>query len=245
MKWKFIYTAIIVLSFSGAFNQVQAGSAFLSFCNLFPEMTIPFPIQYKNDLIPIKPAVDINKQDAMRYLHFSEEDLRMNNPLVNFDENIVIDRWQEALPTIVFKIKEVNYIALIYTLAKFPNVGLETYKMFLSTFTYEGQMIDSINVRSQYPPEMSKAGWRDVVFLKKNILRIFDYKPNMENYNIKYDIIDEKKPITVVEISDYQIDETGKIKLIKTHPKQYLKEFVSYYESYHKDSDDPMNEFDF
>ena len=85
-----------------------------------------------------------------------------------------------------------------------------------------------------------------MVFLTSNTFKIFDYKSNLENYNIKggvYYTIDEKQPKTIVEIMDYQIDENGKITLIKTHPKQYLKERVAFYRTYQKDSDDPMNDF--
>jgi hypothetical protein len=136
-----------------------------------------------------------------------------------------------------------NYVALLYSIGKYPNYGVDTFSITLTCFTYTGQPIDKIEIRSQYTLEQD---WRDVVFLENNILRIFDYTPNMENYNIEggiYYIIDEKKPQTIVEIKDYQIDENGKINLTKTYPKQYLKNFVSFYRNYHKDSDDPMNEY--
>jgi hypothetical protein len=185
----------------------------------------------------------MNKQDALKYFGLTENDLKFNDFDYNFDEDIRYDNWTEILPYKMGKIMKKNYVALLYSIGKYPNYGVDTFCMTLISFTYTGQPIDKIEIRSQYTLEQD---WRDVVFLENNVLRIFDYKPNLENYNVKneiYYLIDEKQPKTVVEIKDYQIDENGKINLIKTHPTQYLKEFVSYYRSYHEDSDDPMNEY--
>ena len=83
------------------------------------------------------------------------------------------------------------------------------------------------------------------MFLDNDILRIFQYSPNWENFTEDKYIIDREQPLTIVEINDYQIDENGKINLIKTHPTLYLREFVTFYRSFQKDSDDPMNAYDF
>lgn len=215
-------------------------STFTSVVELFPEERIPS--KYKDGQISgiIK---KIPKKTVLKYLYFTEDDLKMNDYLYNYDENIKYDNWIEVLPGALGKISREKYVALIYALLKSPSIGLETYKTMVTTFTYDGQIVDSITVRSQYTREED---WRDVVFLENNILRIFDYKPNLGNYNVKngiYYIIDEKEAKTIVEITDYKIENNGKINLVKTHPKQYLKEFVSFYRSYQKDSDDPMNEY--
>ncbi|GAB6013575.1 hypothetical protein [Viscerimonas tarda] len=242
MKLKIVIVLFLVLTLNTlCHTQTKQNSKFNDVVKLFPEQKSLS--KYKDGVI--SKINKINKEDAIKYLHLTEEDLKMNDYSYNYDEEIVYDNWVEVLPGALGKISTEKYIALVYALLKSPSEGLETYKTMLTTFTYEGQIIDSIVVRSQYTPEVD---WRDVVFLESNILRIFDYKPNMENYNIKggaYYIIDEKGQQTVVEINDYQIDENGKISHIKTHPKQYLKEFVSFYREYHKDSDDPMNEYDY
>jgi len=239
MKTKFILILFLTLIFSIS-CQSQTNKSFTDMLKLFPEMKVP--LKYKDEAIGAK-IKHISEKDAIMYLHFTEDDLRMNDFDYNFDEDIKYDHWVEVLPGALGKISKTNYVTLVFALLKSPTIGIETYIAKLSTFSYEGQVIDSIIIRSQYTPEND---WRDVVFVEQNIFRIFDYTPNSENYNIKdgiYYLIDEKQPKTIVEINDYQIDENGKITLIKTSPKRYLKEFVSFYRNYQKDSDDPMNEY--
>jgi hypothetical protein len=241
MKLKIITITLIALVCNiPCQSHTKQNSAFKNVTKLFPEEKIPF--KYKDGVIgdDIK---KINKSDAMQYFYFTEDDLKMNDYDYNYDEDIQYDHWVEVLPGALGKITKENYVALIYALLKSPEIDTETYKTWLTTYTYEGRLIDSLIVRSQYTREED---WRDVVFLENNILRIFDYKPNLENYNVKdgmYYLIDEKEPKTVAEINDYQIKEDGKIEHVKSHPKQYLKEDVSYYRDYHEDSDDPMNAY--
>jgi len=243
MKKYFLAIILNVITFN-IYSQttIKQTSTFQNLIGLFPEQKLPS--KYKNGKINNN-IKDINKIDALKHLHFIEDDLKMNDYDYNYDEDIKYDNWVEILPGALGKISNKKYVTLVYALLKSPTNDLETYKALLATFTYEGAAIDSIVIRSQYTREED---WRDVVFLDNNILRIFDYKPNLENYNVKggiYYIIDEESSQTVVEINDYQIDEYGKIILIKTYPKQYLKEFVDFYRSYHANSDDPMNEYDF
>jgi hypothetical protein len=242
MKKKMIILQLITLAFNiSCIAQIQQQHEFGEITKLFPELKVP---SKRKDGIK-RDIKDVNKIDAIKYLHFTEDDLKMNDYDYNYEEDIRYDNWVEVLPGALGKITKDNYVTLVYALLKSPTYGLETYKVMLTTFTYEGRIIDSIIVRSQYTHEED---WKDVVFLENNVLRIFDYKPNLENYNIKsgaYYIIDENKPQTMVEINDYKIDENGKIKLMKTYPRQYLKEFVSFYRSYHEDSDDPVNKYDF
>jgi len=244
MKVEYILIALITLTCNiSCQSQTQESRIFTEVLKLFPEMK--FPLKYKDGMIGTK-IKNISKKDAIKYFYFTENDLRMNDFNYNYDEDIKYDHWVEVLPGALGKISNTNYVALVYALLKSPTIGIESYTAKLSTFSYKGQLIDSIVVRSQYTPEED---WRDVVFLEKNSLQIFDYKPNLENYDTEelkrgiYSEIDKDGYKTIVEIKDYQIDENGKINLIKTYPKQYLKESVSYYRSYHKDSDDPMNKY--
>ena len=242
MKMNFL---IIILSITmlDVYSQtyIKKVSNFQELIDLFPEQKLPS--KYKAGEIDDS-INSINKKDAINYLHLTEDELKMNDYDYNHDEEIQYDNWVDVLPGALGKISNKKYVALIFALLKNPAYGLETYKTLLTTFTYDGEVIDSIVVRSQYTREED---WRDVVFLENDVLRIFDYAPNFENYNVEsgiYYIIDKEQPQTVVEIRDYQIDEDGQINMIKEHPKRYLKEFVSFYRSYQPNSDDPMNEYD-
>jgi hypothetical protein len=200
--------------------------------------TINVPYSYKTELKHPK-LQKIENRDAFNYFGITEDDLKYNDFNYDFDNDIKYDRWVETSVYTCGKLLRENYIALIYTFGKNPTYGPYTFITKLNTFTHSGTLIDTITVRSQQTREFD---WKDVIFLAKDILRIFYYEPNKENFNEHYYVIDETKPLTVVEIKDYQIDENGKINLIKTYPKQYLKELITSYRSYHEGSDDPMNE---
>ena len=209
---------------------------------------IDVPISYKTGKLPKlvnEPSADINKkitkQEAFTYFNLTESDLIVNDADFDYDNEIQYDNWIDILPYINGKFSMNNCVAIIYNLDR-----LDTFFMALATFTYSGEPIDRIEICSQYTLEKD---WKDFIFLENKVLRIFDYKFNWENFNVEkggsYSVIDEKQPLTVVEINDYQIDKNGKIVHIKTHPQKYLKEFVDFYRSYQPNSDDPMNEYEF
>ena len=234
-------TLIIIVLLACSVCKAQTIQTFTELLNLFPEMK--FPLKYK-DGIPTEVNVEkVSKEDAVKYLHFTGDDLQMNDYSYDHDEDIKYDNWVEVLPGALGKISKTNYVALVYVLAKYPTLGLESYVSKLSTFSYEGQHIDSIVIRSRFTREND---WTDIVFLNNNTFKVFQYQTNIENYDIRnntYYLIDENLPRTVVDITDYHIDENGKIKILRTYPKQYLKDEVIFYRHYRRDSDDPMNEY--
>jgi hypothetical protein len=213
---------------------------FERFAELF--YTINVPYCYKTELKHPRPQ-KIENRDAFNYFGITEDDLKYNDFNYDFDNDIKYDRWVEASVYASRKLLRENYIALIYSFGKNPTYGTETFIAKLNTFTHSGTLIDTITVRSQQTREFD---WTDVAFLAKDKFKLFKYSPNLENFNVKggiYYIIDKEGPKSIVEIEDYQINENGKINLIKIHPKQYLKELTNYYRIYHKESDDPMNEY--
>ena len=235
---------IVIMLFCGYLNAQIKNQEFVNFTNLFIEI-VKYPYNYKKDTpSPIYKNSQQHRiafEFAKKYLGFSDRDCYAVEYEYNYDEDIRTERVVENPPLAHLKISSINYIGLVYRNSR--GSENDTFRVVFNTFNQNGILIDKIVVGGQYTYEND---WRDVVFLKNNILRIFDYKPNLENCNIKggvYYTIDEKQPKTIVEITDYQIDENGKITLIKTHPKQYLKEWVAFYRSYQKDSDDPMNEY--
>jgi hypothetical protein len=225
--------------------------AFEQFVNKFTELKLKsFPIKCKpipNNFFYFTDNSfhEISLDEAKKYLSYSDKDYYVTEYDYDVDEDKISNiRQVENPPFANNKILQSNYIGLIYLWSSSLYLNKsDTAIEMLNTFSIDGEYIDKIVIQGHYTRSHD---WRDVIFLDSSILRIFDYKPNLENYTIKggaYYIIDEKKPQTIVEITDYQIDENGKINLIKTYPKQYLKEFVSFYRSYHENSDDPMNEY--
>jgi hypothetical protein len=244
MKKRLSIIICIAISFQCCGQSQIQNKEFAEFIGLFNDVP-KYPFNYKKD-VP-KPIYEnyrkheISLNQAKKYLNFNDQDWYAIEQDYNYDEDILRERVVDNPPLAHLKMHHNSYMSLIYRTDK--GVNNDTLQVFLETFTLHGKEIDKIVIGGQYTREED---WRDVVFLEDNILRIFDYKPNLENYNVKngaYYIIDKEQPQTAVEINDYQIDENGKINHIKKHPKQYLKEFVSFYRSYHKDSDDPMNEY--
>ena len=240
---KILFIGAIML-FCGCIRAQIKNQEFEKFTNLFIEIK-KYPYNYKKDTpIPIYKDYqkhEISLLEATKYLNFSNEDWYAIEEDYNYDEDIRTERIVENPPLAHLKSYDNNFIELVYRSDR--GLDNDTLKIILETFTLEGVSINKILVGGEFTKEDD---WIDFVFLSNTTFKTFQYLPNLENYNIKggvYYVIDEEQPQTVVEINDYEIDETGKINLIKTYPKQYLKEPVSFYRSYQKDSDDPMNEY--
>jgi hypothetical protein len=224
---------------------------FAKFINKIPGTKIPVKCKIPGNTSCFRsehsPAYVVLLEEAKKYLGYSDKDYYVTEYDYDVDEDRKFNiRQVEHAPLVDSKILQKNYIGFLYYRSSSRNIDkCDSLTEVLSTFTLSGIPVDKITIQGHYTKE---SDWIDFVFLSDDTFKIFHYLPNLENYNIRggaYYIIDEKKPQTVVEISDYKIDENGKINLIKTHPKQYLKEFVNFYRSYHEDSDDPMNEYDF
>ena len=239
--------ALVLLQCNGQSQIEIKDKDFAKFINKISEKEIPKKCKVSNNLncFRDKPAYKISLDEAKKYLGYSNEDYYVTEYDYDMDEDRMSNiRQVEHAPFADRKIMQKNYIGLLYyrSCSRFVD-ECDTVTEILNTYTMDGSLIDKITIQGHYTREFD---WIDFVFLSNNTFKTFQYLPNLENYNIKggaYYVIDEKQPQTVVEINDYEIDETGKINLIKTHPKQYLKEPVSFYRSYQKDSDDPMNEY--
>ena len=241
----FIYGVAISFQCYGQ-SQTQ-DNEFAKFLNKITKAETPIKYKVKGNYQELNHSYVVLLEEAKKYLGYSTQDYYITEYDYDMDEDIISNiRQVENPPFADNKIIREKYIILIYH--RYSNSGniieCDTLVKILSTFTESGTLIDKIAIQGHNTREED---WKDVVFLENNVLRIFDYKPNLENYNIKggiYYIIDEEQPRTVVEINDYQIDKNGKIVHIKTHPQKYLKEFVDFYRSYQPNSDDPMNEYD-
>jgi hypothetical protein len=245
-----IICAVISLQCYGQSQVKIEDEDFTKFINKIPGTKIPVKCKIPGNANCFRskhsPAYIILLEEAKKYLGYSDKDYYVTEYDYNVDEDRKFNiRQVEHAPFADNKILKKKYIGLLYYRSSSRDIDkCDTLTEVLSTFTLSGTFIDKITIQGHYTREFD---WIDFVFLSDDTFKIFHYKPNLENYNIKggaYYVIDEKGTQTIVEISDYQIDETGKINLIKTHPKQYLKEFVSFYRSYHENSDDPMNEYD-
>jgi len=242
-----VISAVVLLQSNGQSQIGIKDNNFAKFISKISEKKIPEKCKNPDNFncFRDKPAYKISLEEAKKYLCYTDKDYYVTEYDYDMDEDKISNIQQvENPPFADRKILQKNYIGLLYyrSCSQFVD-ECDIVTEILNTYTLNGILIDKIIIQGHYTKEFD---WIDFVFLSNNAFKIFHYLPNIENYNIKdgaYYTIDEKQPKTIVEIKDYQIDENGKIILIKTYPKRYLKESVSYYRSYQKDSDDPMNKY--
>jgi hypothetical protein len=240
-----IIYAVISLQCCGQSQPKIEDKEFAKFINKINGEDIPFKCKVlpgNSNCFRNKPAYRILLEEAKKYLGYSDNDYYITEYDYDMDEDIMSNiRKVEHAPFADRKILQKNYIGLLYYHSSSRFVDeCDSVTEVLSTFTLVGIPIDKIVIQGRYTREFD---WIDFIFLSNNTFKIFQYSPNIENYNEKYDIIDKEQPLTIVEIKDYQIDESGRINLTRTYPLQYLKELVTYYRVYHEGSDDPMNEY--
>jgi hypothetical protein len=243
-----VICAIISLQYCGQSQIKIKDKNFAEFINKISEEKIPAKCKTTgmSNCFRDKSAYKISLEEAEKYLGYSNEDYYITKYDYDMDEDKISNiRRIEHAPFADRKILQKNYAGLLYYRSCSQYVDeCDTVVEILNTYTLKGEIIDKITIQGHYTNEFD---WIDFIFLSNNTFKIFNYKPNMENYNVEhgiYYIIDEKKAQTTVEIKDYRIDENGKIDLVKTYPKEYLKNDVIFYKNYHEDSDDPMNRYD-
>jgi hypothetical protein len=250
-KYILIIVSIIISLQCNGQSQIK-DKDFAKFADKFTELKLKsFPVKCKptpNHFFYFieNPFHEISLEEAKKYLGYSDSEYYITIYDYDMDENKISNiRKVKNPPFANNKISQSNNVALIYLRSSSLYLNeSDTAIEVLQTFTVDGKFVDKL-VLQGYSSEFD---WIDCIFMSNKALKIFHYLPNMENYNIKdeiYYIIDEKQPKTIVEIRDYQINDNGKINMVKTYPKQYLKEDVSFYRSYHENSDDPMNKYEY
>jgi len=237
-----IMYAAISLQCSGQ-SQIQ-DKDFAKLVEKFPAEKFPINTKKAKKIFNVgSDKSNITKEEAIKFLNRTEESMYYFFELYDYDEDIVKGYEKlECIPGTVCKYYTKNFIALATIEGK---INTDTTLIYLYTFNYEGKIIDTSVIGEKFTREDD---WVGSIIEDARHFKVFWYSTNFDNYVERdgaYYVIDENQPQTVVEISDYQIDEYGKINLVKTYPKQYLKDEVIYYRTYRKNSDDPMNEYDF
>ncbi len=226
----------------GAKKTNYINSDFERFCNLFP--TIQTPYQLKQLYYG---QIDDNR-DSKCYLGFADENLIIDDGSYNADDDIWVPHVIDNKPYIVGKIEIETRVILIYnhteTISS-DGYPLDTY--YLQTFNLDGTSIAKIEIAGFKTREEDN---RSVVFLNNQTFRLFDYKVNSEHTTKVIDaqgrtqyVTRKEIPWTICTITEYRITDAGKIEKTGWTETKLLKEYVTYYRQYHKDSDDPMNEY--
>jgi hypothetical protein len=249
MKKAIISFIIFALSCS-IFGQIQ--NAYISkltedlkykkFLELFIETKLPF--NYKKELnrvfnesVTLK---DIPEKEAMLYLDMQESELYKTRILYNYDTDTKTIEKEIDLPVAHLKILENNYNAIIYRI----NTGHEddTTLVYLKTMDYNGRSINKIIVGERFTREDD---WMSFICSDQKNIKVFKYEVNWNNFKKEgqsYQIIDKEGSRTTVIITDYQIDENGKINKTQEYV-QILKNDINDYKKYNPNTDDIMNQY--
>lgn len=230
---------IFVHSCNYAQNVNYEDENFKSFCDEFKYI---IPVNCIDQDVYLNKIPDAYSK---KYLGLSDKDLIIDDGSYNYDDDVWISNWRKREPLYVGKIECKTNVVVIYKyLDNINNIG-ENWINILLTFGYNGKRIDKIEVAGYKTIEEDNLG---CIFLNNQTFRLFDYKINFDKYkkeNGVYYLRENSgdKPETICTITEYQITDAGKIEKTGWTETKLLKESVTYYRQYHKDSDDPMNEY--
>lgn len=234
---KIILITMTMLNFVGCNAQSEkkvTDKSFQTFLNRFK--TVTPPLNYKKLTTPIP---SMTKEEAIRFLHKTEEDLVDTIQEIGEDE-VIYTTQEEHTAGCDFKYLLNDSIYILCTReGGQEDVGgpfgtIDISRVYLNTFTMQGKLINKCLVGEQFTYQ---ADWVSFVLLDKKHIRIFYYANN-----------DKRKPegfFSTVNYINYEI--TGKGNFIKKDKSDitYLKDSAIQYSTYKPKSDDPMNEYDF
>lgn len=204
-----------------------------------------FPLNYKKELEAVGKSIKlkrIQKLYAMKYLKMGEDELFVNSVKYNYDTDEKTILKEENFPVAHFKYSTDSFIALIYRAAG-KGYSNDSTKVYLQTLDKNGKYIDKAIIGEQFTREND---WMSSVFLDKTHFKVFKYEVNWDNVQIKnnnYSIKDKDASKTIVLVTDYEIENDGRIRKIKEYPKQYLVNDILEYKKYNPDTDDIMNQY--
>lgn len=245
-----IVVNLLLLNFNG-FGQSSIGidsiagqkQNFCHFLERFTEVSVPF--NYKKELYNVTEGktklIDIPVEYAVSYLKLNESELYINNVDYNYDNDETVVKRVENLPIAHLRFSINDFDGVIYRMNKGDN-GDSTF-VFLVIFDLNGHFVDRVVVGERFTREDD---WMSFVFLDAKHFKTFKYETNWANFRKKgqyYYAIDKNGPFTTVSVTDFIIEDTGKIKKVKENPKQFLHYRVMDYKQYNLDNDDIMNKY--
>jgi len=244
-----LFMAFIILSLNSCgqnqnnFFSKSNDKNFNSLLDLFIDAN--FPLNYKKELDAVGKSIKLKripKLYAMKYLKMGEDELFVNSVKYNYDTDEKILIKEENFPVAHFKYSTDSFIALIYRAAG-KGYTNDSTKVYLQILDKNGKYIDKVVIGEQFTREND---WMSSVFLDKTHFKVFKYEINWDNVQIKnniYSIKDKDAPKTIVIVTDYEIENNGRIIKIKEYPKQYMVNDILEYKKYNPDTDDIMNKY--
>lgn len=192
-------------------------------------------------------AKEISQEDAYKYLALTQRELEYYDFAYDEEADDVIDYKMATLPYSFVRFNNDSIVVLVYYINyNYNYADMYGYDFYIETMDNSGLFIDKMKIGKFHFPEGENEHYETII-LNDSIFKVFNYSVN-ERFARKgidglYYTLDDSEPQTKVTIVEYKICKDGKIVKTGNDDMKYVNESVLLYGQYHKDSDDPMNEY--
>jgi len=234
---KTILIVVTIFSYSSCNSQSEkkvTDKSFQIFLDRFK--TVTPPLNYKKLTTSVS---SMTKEEAIRFLHKTEEDLVDTVQEIGEDE-VIYTTQEEHTAGCDFKYLLNDSVYILCTReGGQEDVGepfgtIDISRVYLNTFTMQGKLENKCLVGEQFTYQ---ADWVSFVLLDKKHIRIFYYADNDERKSEGF--------LSTVYYINYEITDEGNFIKKDKSDITYLKDNAIQYSTYKPKSDDPMNEYDF
>ncbi|MDD6357891.1 MAG: hypothetical protein PUG15_07380 [Bacteroidales bacterium] len=216
-------------------------NTFETFKSKFPEASGMVNMKHNNFS-----AFKLTKEEAINILHISESSLKYEDIAYDMDTEEKTVYKKETLPNAIFRMIKDSIIIFVYSINyNYDYEDNYIYELYIITTDKSGKFIER-KIIAQDQLQNNETTHSDAVILNDSTYRVFNYDINERFAILKngsYEVINENEPQTKITIVEYRIKDDGHIVESGYKDIRYAKEPVLFYEQYHKDSDDPMNEY--
>ncbi|MCR5247329.1 MAG: hypothetical protein K6E14_06045, partial [Paludibacteraceae bacterium] len=199
----------------------------------------------------MKSAIMLDSLNSRNILMMGDDDLYYEDLVWDLDseeEGATKREMIKSFPKAMFKITNKKYVEFFFFSVRcFEMSGdcEEWAKMY--TFDKSGVLVDSITVSGH---DLDFSDCLEVVFLNKNVFRLFHYKENPEGFVIRKNFFgyEEKEYLenearSLCEITEYNISSKGKIDKTGWHDIIFLNDPLQMYFMPEINDDDPIKEY--
>ena len=237
---------ILIVALTSIFTMCQAqteDNKFDKLKDLFPKARGVINLKYEKSNYS---GIDISKELALNILRVPQKQLKYIDVAYNTDTEEEINYNMETLPKAILRFSKDTIQVFVYYIEYNYNYSDDwEYNCYLMTTNSYGEIIDRKLIAREREQE-NQIKHNDAIILNDSTYKVFNYTLNEKHAIIMkgvYKLVDENEPETKVSIVEYRIKSDGSIVESSYKDVQYAKNPVLFYSKYHKDSDDPMNEY--
>lgn len=224
---------------------------FNKFSSLFEEIDPPFCSRNDMYLEFMKSAIMLDSLNSRDILMMGDDDLYYEDLVWDSDseeEGATKREMIKSFPKAMFKITNKKYVEFFFFSVRCFEMSGDCERWAkMYTFDKSGVFVDSITVSGH---DLIFSDCIEVVFLNKNVFRLFHYKENPEGFVIRKNFFgyEEKEYLeneakSLCEITEYKISSKGKINKTGWHDIIFLNDPLQMYFMPEINDDDPIKEY--